>query len=546
MGGRLLIEAKLGWLQKLGRLLGARPAAPVLAGHVLRPLFPTSLHRSPLALRAEAADWWLATPTSPVNLEPWDHAHAAAERLGYLNYVEPDATFRAPLPPPGADPVWPPTDPVSPAWHLEKTFTGFAEVRSMTGGGGVRIAHLDTGYAPGHPSRPRRLREDLAWDFWTGQPGAVDTGRSDAAFPPDTATGRASPGHGTATLALLAGNRLRLASGDKVFDDDFGGAPEAEVAPVRIAPTLIEVTTATMAQGIAYALAPRGDPSSRCDVIAISHGGPPTASWARAINDAYEAGVVVVAAAGDNINVGVSDIATRDITYPAAFQRVIAVTGATYARAPYQTQRLLALQGNFGPQPAMQTAIAAFTPNIAWMDAFGARTFSQTGGGTSAAAPQVAAACALWLSLHGQRLPRDWRRAEACRVALFESVRRTGQMSPDPLLGWGILDVPAFLDAQRAAAVINRILSGAVQKPPPDAVDFSLFRLLFGAPPPGATAERMYEAEVAQLIRASDHKPLLQAAHAAAERQPPPAPPQSLRQALKDHPISDRLRAWIP
>lgn len=546
MGGRLLIEGKLGWLQRLGRLMGVGPTPPALPGYSLKALFPTSLQRSPQGLAGAAEDWWLATPTAPVKLSPWDQAHAVAERLGYLFYVEPDTAHRAPLPPAGADPVWPPARPVSPGWHLDKDFTGLAEVRAMTRGAGTRVAHLDTGYVS-HPSQPRRLRADLGWDFWAGGPGAIDPGEAGPlAIGAGGVGARALPGHGTATLALLAGDRIRLAAQEMVFDDEIGGAPEAEVVPVRVSPTVIDIATAAMAQGIAYALAPRGDPSCRCDVISISHGGPPAASWAKAVNDAYEAGVVVVAAAGDNINAGETDILTHNITYPAAFNRVIAVPGATYDKTPYQTQRLLALQGNWGPAAVMEKAIAAYTPNIVWMNAFGETKFSMSGAGTSVCAPQVAAACALWLSLYGQRLPRDWRRAEACRVALFESVRRTGQLSPNPQLGWGILDAPAFLDPGRAGEVIGRALTGRLPKSPPDAVDFSLFRLLFGVPPPGAVAERMYEAETAQVVRASDHKPLQQAAHAAAERQPPPAPPSSLRQALKDHPISEKLRAFIP
>jgi hypothetical protein len=391
----------------------------------------------------------------------------------------------------------------------------------------VRIAHLDTGYAPDHPSRPRFLLRDLAWDFWDNRPGAVDPG-PEGLFP--------FPGHGTATLALLAAPRISL-PGDVPFEAEFGGAPDAEVVPVRISPSVVDIATAAMAQGIAYAV------KNGCDVITISHGGPPAASWAKAVNDAYEAGVVVVAAAGDNINAGEVDILSHNTTYPSAFNRVITVVGATYERTPYQTRRLLALQGNFGPPPVMEKAIAAFTPNIAWMNYTGAPVFRMNGGGTSACAPQVAAACALWLSLYGSRLPKDWRRVEACRVALFESAAR--KRHDVGHLGWGIIDVPAFLAEDHAADVIRRALSGQLYPSPPDSINFSLFRLLFGAPPPGAAAERMYEAEVAQVVHTTDHKDLLRAAYAAVVREPPPSPPPALRQALRDHETSKRLKAWM-
>jgi hypothetical protein len=58
-------------------------------------------------------------------------------------------------------------------------------------------------------------------------------------------------------LAFLAGNKLELIFSGHRFDGYFGGAPESEVVPVRIAASVIHFYTSTMAQGIDYALAPR-------------------------------------------------------------------------------------------------------------------------------------------------------------------------------------------------------------------------------------------------------------------------------------------------
>ncbi len=182
-----------------------------------------------------------------------------------------------------------------------------------------------------------------------------------------------------------------------------------------------------MAKGLLYALAPSppgataATPERQCDVVSISHGGLPSAAWADAVNKLYESGVVVVAASGDNFNLGPIDVLSHYTVYPSAFNRVITALGATYAKTPYITQKPTLMQGCWGPANVMEKAIAGFTPNVAWMkhDVLPAG-FDMNGGGTSASTPQVAAACALWLQKYATQLPSDWRRVEACRLALFD------------------------------------------------------------------------------------------------------------------------------
>src|SRR5262249_11239582 len=146
-----------------------------------------------------------------------------------------------------------------------------------------------------------------------------------------------APGHGTATLALLAGNKLDLIFSGHRFNDYFGGAPESEVVPVRISPSVVHIGTSAMAQGIGYALAPRGHANKKCDVITISHGGLPAASWAKAVNLVYDAGIVVAAASGDNYVGPFGPFPFSDTIWPSRFNRVITVVGATYDKKPYVT-----------------------------------------------------------------------------------------------------------------------------------------------------------------------------------------------------------------
>src|SRR5208337_4445185 len=318
----------------------------------------------------------LKLPTGRPDLHPWDEAHAALTRHESLGlesapvYAEPDFVQAFPYQGPddqglesfgsagacvlsGPDDFWPPAipRPTFPfAWHLGDNFSGLQAARDRVGdptGKRVRIAILDTGYDPEHISLPEHLMTALQWNFVDDNNDARDPNRH---FPTN------NPGHGTATLALLAGGKVHPAAFPG-FDAYLGGAPHAEVVPVRIADSVIHFGTYAIAQGIEYAIA------KGCDVVSISMGGVPARSWAAAVNRAYEAGVAIFAAAGNRI--GLSPPST--IVYPARFNRVVAVCGVTADRTPYFKAGLhRKMQGCFGPPAKMSTAIAAYTPNTPW------------------------------------------------------------------------------------------------------------------------------------------------------------------------------------
>jgi hypothetical protein len=154
----------------------------------------------------------------------------------------------------------------------------------------------------------------------------------------------------------------------------------------------------------------------------------------------------------------------------------------------------------------------------------------------------VAAACALWLSLYGKRMPRDWRRVEACRVALFESARDNRKNVAQ--LGWGLLNVSALLDRDRAVDVIKRAMSGRLAKSAEDQVSLAFWRPGLGLPPVNSQEECMYEAEVAQVAHHSTNRRLRRAADAAERGEMPSAAEASrLREDLAGQPISQALRA---
>jgi Subtilase family len=540
--GQLLIKVRA---QPFAALFSA--ASPMtVPGYALEPLSRAPQASPHFAVTAPADHWLVARSVTmaPPDPNPWNAAHAAASVNGYAHYVEPDILHQRPGTPPspaenGLNDAWAPTadDRASPGWHLGPGFAGFSEVRAIATGTGIRIAHLDTGYSPQHRSKPRHLRPDLGYDYWDNKPDAVDPG--------GPRIPGLMPGHGTATLALLAGNTLDLTFAGQPFQGDFGGAPDAEVIPVRIGPSVVHIYSSTMAKGLYHAMAPAQDVANRCDVVSISHGGLPCASWADAVNAAYEAGITIVAASGDSFYFAAVDLATRYTVYPSAFNRVTTAVGATYLKLPYITDKIGAMQGCWGPDAVMEKAVAGYTPNVAWMDFESTDGFDMNGCGTSASTPQVAAACALWLQLYGSGLPADWRRVEACRLALFKSVDNLHPNKPE--LGRGTLNVARMLDGNLAAAVIADITAGRVQPSAADSVSFPFWRLLVGAAPPDSQEEQMYEAEIAQVVLDSGDSELLSAARRATAPGASFSPVEQarLRVVLAARTISDPLRNRI-
>ncbi len=353
-------------------------------------------------------------------------------------------------------------------WHLDAAHSGLDPARNLVmetnPDAHVRIAHVDTGYLPGHPGLPEKLRKDLAKSLISGE---EDNPGEDLW---DNAGGTEQDGHGSATSAILAGGRVKKTDSYGNYEGWLGGAPFAEVVPVRISDTVVKIFNANvLADAIEYAVE-RG-----CEVVTISMAGRPTRRWAKAVNFAYERGVTIVAASGNNWVKSLQKLLPDVVLYPARFERVIAATGVCFNQLPYDFEANPVpvgtrsaggetMQGNWGPSAAMHYALAAYTPNLVWVtqktDAH-PFNFSRTGGGTSSATPQVAAAAALYIAHHRQELADKgyagtWKQVEAVRHALFSSAEK------DPFwehyFGNGILkarralDVPVASEDQLEAA----------------------------------------------------------------------------------------------
>lgn len=406
------------------------------------------------------------------------------------------------------------------AWHLADQYSQLGSAREYVRqhatpgdpGRRVKIGMIDTGYSENHVLNPDRLDKEASRDF-SDDPlnptvGAVD---------PFNKGKLNMPGHGCGVMSIVAGSHGKLR--DAEFEDYIGGAPAADVVFCRVADSVIHFFPSRMALAIKYAT------SIECDVLNISHGGMPSGLLVDAVNEAYENGTAIIAAAGDFFETPLFGLSSpQQVVYPAAFSRVIAVTGATargtsYGRAPSKFSLLTfrdwkewMLRGSFGPLELMHEAIGGYAPNIPWAryTAKGEPNLLDLNGmGTSAATPQVTAAAALWLQLNRDDPYlsahwRSWEKVEAVYWALFDSAQKHTPEGSSTYLyyGNGLLKARDALDIP--------VLHDPVKRPPAKC-GLHWVRLLAGFLPgiraaPGEETDShntMVRTEIAQLVHGS-------------------------------------------
>ena len=457
----------------------------------LRPLYESQ----PAAGGAFGLDatprWFLADLPEGAD-SAWDLAHARV--AGQLGVAESDVVFAEPD---VVHDVYPDTDPMPAGgafavgaaceampqdgahgkalgpdtfgWHLLDGFSQLGKARDAVAftDPPTRIAHVDTGYYGAHVAKPKHIRHDLERNFV-----AKDGAPASAEDPDNRRLLLDNSGHGTGTIGILAGGKVP-ALGDLIL----GGAPEAEIVPLRVADSVVLLRTSTLARALDYAI------EQRCDVITMSMGGVPSQAWAEAVDKLYEAGICFCAAAGNHVGLA----PPRVLVYPARYPRVIAVCGVMADGRPYAGLTGTTLEGSFGPDSAMKAALAAYTPNIPWPRFGCPEVVRLNGEGTSSATPQVAAAAALWFEKYKGELRRDWRRVEAVRNALFSSAK---MKSDKKHFGNGVLQ--AF-----AALSVKPVLG--LPKSAESKNSFAFLRIVTGlglveAPP----REQMFNLELAQ------------------------------------------------
>jgi hypothetical protein len=406
---------------------------------------------------------------------------------------------------------------LNPLWFRDSGHSQFDGAIGAIGGpdvaSKVRIAHFDTGYDAEHRTLPKRLRTDLARNF-------VDDGSPNDAR--DQTSGPLNNlGHGTGTLSLLAG-------ASRPGDTPLGGAPFAEIVPVRVANRVVLFSNSAIAQAFDYVHGLNSSATKRVDIITMSMGGLASQAWAEAVNALYEQGVFIVTAAGNNFG----NLPTHNIVYPARFKRVVAACGVMADAKPYADLGIRLMAGNYGPDDEMKTAIAAATPNVPWARLGCKDIVDLDGAGTSAATPQVAAAAAIWLQKNRAKVdayPQAWMRVEAIRAALFDSAKAHPQDFKH--FGRGELRAnDALAKAPSAAAVLRQT--------DPDSASFAFLRVLTGLGMQAAAGpqQKMLELEALQLSQSTAIEAIIPAELESAS----PADLRRLADALIAHPRASR------
>ncbi|WP_157981992.1 S8/S53 family peptidase [Oceanicella sp. SM1341] len=335
----------------------------------------------------------------------------------------------------------------------------------------VMIGHVDAGIAP-HPSlgfageiAPSNILIDEGANLYDPEndPSPLTSLRTGS----DPLAGYLEfPDHGVKTLSVILGHEPAFR----------GVAPGAKVVPYRVSNgplfrngdgPMMRSREATEAIGLAIDQAVRLGPAIR--VITISMGNP---GWlgpfdlavrlagggvgmsrvtGRAVDRAYEAGVILCCAAGQVID---------RVIYPARYPRTIAVGGFDrrgglydhYPPAGYaepsrvdiwaRAERL----NRAGYLPETDPPVPAYADDP--------RADAGEPSGTSYATPQVAAAAALWVERFHDQLEdmfseERWKIVEAFRAALRGSARNVrARLHTDTDVPIRALDIPRLLDTR--------------------------------------------------------------------------------------------------
>jgi len=362
-------------------------------------------------------------------------------------------------------------------WNLDAVQATEAWQRLSPGGdprgivwNGIEVAHIDTGWT-NHgvfgPLHATWVRVDDGVNYLERGKRPEDPIR-DSAF---------SPGHGTRTLSVLCGDARedsRLGAGRS----RMGVAPGLPVIPYRVSDTVV-LASIELRRNVAMAVR---DAVQRqgAEVISISLGFPQLSIFQRhmgsAVDLAYEAGVIVVGAAGQPVD---------RVSFPGRFWRSIGVGGIRFDGRIYQTYdvsdhqyvdiwgpaaeiflaetrrksgRKVFRTGTSEDEEPVSSGGSVIPSSLSNASA----SISNRGNGTSYATVHVSAAAALWWQHRGAEIEarygqHRWQIVEAFRALLKQTARPITPQRGAPTNGTGGLDIAALLDADLpAAATLKR------------------------------------------------------------------------------------------
>jgi subtilisin family serine protease len=293
----------------------------------------------------------------------------------------------------------------------------------------VRIGHIDTGYTEHAALGWERgssssVHPDLGKDFWKGDHD--QDGPRDPFLP-------GFPGHGTRISATISGFYPQANGGPF-----YGVAPGAQIIPYRVTDSVIvDHVQHHVRDAIRDAVA------SSCHVINISLGAlRPSESLAEALDEAYDAGVIVVCAAGQ---------VWGEVIYPGRFNRCVTMGGVGPGLTPWSSAATGIYVDLCGPADEIRRVQAEDLPS----GQVATKIASSTGDGTSYATACCSGAAALWLAWHGLdnlKLKYGatglWQIPKAFKYLAANTAKKGNwRVETTDKYGSGVLDIPALLKA---------------------------------------------------------------------------------------------------
>ncbi|MEV6690086.1 type VII secretion-associated serine protease mycosin [Micromonospora sp. NPDC051196] len=273
-------------------------------------------------------------------------------------------------------------------WHLR--FLMLEDAHKISKGFGITVAVLDTGVHP---------HTDLKKNLLPGADVSEERYRDGR---------RDHDGHGTGMAGII------VAHGQPDNKGALGIAPEATVLPVRFKRGGHHGTARGLSEAIRYAI--RGG----ARVISISSTGSPDFELQQAIQEAAQADILIVAAAGNRPHDG-------QVGFPAAYPQVIAVGGINH-------------QGRHAEVSVAGAEVDVVAPAVEIFST-GINGKYRVGTGTSGATAIVAGAAAL------VRAKYPYLPADEVAHRLTATAIDKGPPGRDDQYGYGVIDLVAALTA---------------------------------------------------------------------------------------------------
>jgi subtilisin len=296
-------------------------------------------------------------------------------------YVEYEQTYKA-------------SDEYTSSWGVQHIGSQSAHNQSINGTG-VKVAILDTGIDYNHA--------DLK-DNYKGGYNIVSNNTN----PMDDNTGLLINSHGTRMAGIIGAEK-----------NDFGVvgvAPNTSLYAVKVLDGSGFGNTSWLISGIQWAI------DNKMNVVSISIEGPFSQALQDACDAAYNSGILLVATAGNTYG--------GNVTYPAGYNSVIAVTATDFADR----------KAIFSPiDPKIELSAPGVNINSTTIGGgYGIDS------GTSMAAPHVTGVAALIYSTNFSDVDGDGvRDNKDVRIILQNSAKDLGNPGKDDTYGYGLVDIQA-------------------------------------------------------------------------------------------------------